>query len=91
MVFIILQGCFPCLNVSIIRECKCTNGTYGSYYAHDLVLISDTLEELQKHLNALKVFCMDKDLLVNINKTKEIRTRILLGRGKGGTHHLTLT
>ena len=32
MVFIILQGCFPCSNVSIIRECECTNGTYGSYY-----------------------------------------------------------
>ena len=41
-------------------------------YAHDIVLISDTLEELQKHLNALKVFCMDKDLLVNINKTKYV-------------------
>ena len=35
MVFIILQGCFPCSNVSIIRECECTNGTYGSYYVHD--------------------------------------------------------
>ena len=32
MVFIILQGCFPCSNVSIIRECECTNGTYGLYY-----------------------------------------------------------
>ena len=32
MVFIILQGCFPCSNVSIIRECECTNGAYGSYY-----------------------------------------------------------
>ena len=34
MVFIILQGCFPCSNVSILRECECTNGTYGSYYDH---------------------------------------------------------
>ena len=34
MVFIIPQGGFPCSNVSIIRECECTNGTYGSYYAH---------------------------------------------------------
>ena len=32
MVFIILPGCFPCSNVSIIRECECTNGTDGSYY-----------------------------------------------------------
>ena len=32
MVFIIIQGCFPSSNISIIRECECTNGTYGSYY-----------------------------------------------------------
>ena len=35
MVFIILQGCFPCSNVSIIREYECTNGTYGSYYGYN--------------------------------------------------------
>ena len=39
MVFIILQGCFPCSNVSIIRECECTNGTYGSYYAWEYTKI----------------------------------------------------
>ena len=37
MVFIILQGCFPCSNVSIIRECECTNGMYGSYYATNIL------------------------------------------------------
>ena len=32
MVFTILQGCLPYSNDWNIRECKCTYGTYGSYY-----------------------------------------------------------
>ncbi len=39
-------------------------------YADDIVLISDSPEGLQRHLNALKLFCTDKDLSVNLNKTK---------------------
>ena len=39
-------------------------------YAHDIVLISDSLEELQRHLNAIKLFCMDKGLSINMDKTK---------------------
>ena len=63
-------------------------------YIDDIVLISDSLEELQRHLNALKLFCIDKGLSINMNKTKvtsmgnKIRTKILLGRGKGGIHTL---
>ena len=39
-------------------------------YADDIVLISDSLEGLQRHLNALKSFCTDKDSSVNLNKIK---------------------
>ena len=39
-------------------------------YADDIVLISDSPEELQRHLNALKLFCMDKGLSINMDKTK---------------------
>ena len=39
-------------------------------YADDIVLISDSPEGLQRHLNALKLFCTDKELFVNLNKTK---------------------
>ena len=38
-------------------------------YIDDIVLISDSLEELQRHLNALKLFCMDKGLSINMDKT----------------------
>ena len=34
------------------------------------MLISDSPEELQKCLNALKSFCIDKDLSVNLEKMK---------------------
>ena len=36
----------------------------------NIVLISDIPEGLQRHLNALKVFCTNKGLLVNKDKTK---------------------
>ena len=39
-------------------------------YADDIVLIFDSPEELQRHLNALKLLCMDKDLSINMDKTK---------------------
>ena len=32
MVFTILEGCFSDANDNNVRECECTNGTYGSYY-----------------------------------------------------------
>ena len=38
-------------------------------YADDIVLISDSPEGLQRHLNALKLFCMDKSLSINMDKT----------------------
>ena len=41
-------------------------------YADDIVLISDSLTGLQRHLNALKVFCTDKGLSINMDKTKVI-------------------
>ena len=37
-------------------------------YANDTVLISNSLKGLQRHLNALKVFCTDKILSINIDK-----------------------
>ena len=39
-------------------------------YADDIVLISDTSEGLQRHLNALKLFCTYKGLSINMDKTK---------------------
>ena len=39
-------------------------------YADDIVLISDSPEGLQRHLNALKLFCTDKGLSINMDKTK---------------------
>ena len=38
-------------------------------YADDIVLISDTLEGLQRHLNALKLFCTDKGLSINVTRS----------------------
>ena len=35
-------------------------------YADDIVLISNSPEGLQRHLNALKLFCTDKGLLINM-------------------------
>ena len=37
-------------------------------YGDDILLISDSLEELQRHLNTLKSCCTDKGLLVNQDK-----------------------
>ena len=39
-------------------------------YADDIVLISDSPEGLQRHLNALKLFCTDKGLSINMDKIK---------------------
>ena len=39
-------------------------------YADDIVLISDSPEGLQRHLNSLKLFCTDKGLSISMNKTK---------------------
>jgi len=39
-------------------------------YADDIVLISDSPEGLQRHLNALHVFAHDSGLSVNLGKTK---------------------
>ena len=39
-------------------------------YVDDIVLIFYSLEELQKHLNAPKPFCMSKGLCINLDKTK---------------------
>ena len=39
-------------------------------YVHDIVLISDSPEGQQRHLNALKLFCTDKGLSINMDKTK---------------------
>ena len=39
-------------------------------YADDIVLISDSLDGLQGHLKALKLFCTDKGLSINMDKTK---------------------
>ncbi|MCO5573659.1 hypothetical protein L7F22_027431 [Adiantum nelumboides] len=41
-------------------------------YADDVVLISDSPEGLQRQLDALQRFCADKDLIVNLGKTKVI-------------------
>ena len=35
---------------------------------NDIVLISDSLEGLQRHLNYFKFFCIDKDLTVSLDK-----------------------
>jgi len=39
-------------------------------YADDIVLISDSAEGLQRHLDALQDFCLQRDLTVNLGKTK---------------------
>ncbi|MCO5594811.1 hypothetical protein L7F22_048845 [Adiantum nelumboides] len=41
-------------------------------YADDVVMISDTQEGLQRQLDALQRFCADRDLTVNLGKTKVI-------------------
>ena len=39
-------------------------------YANDIVLIFYSLEGLQRHLDALIVFCTDKGLSINMDNTK---------------------
>ena len=39
-------------------------------YADDIVLISNSLEEMQRHLNKLHTFASDSGLLKNLGKTK---------------------
>ena len=39
-------------------------------YADDIVLISASLEGLQRHLNTLKIFCTNKGLSSNMDKSK---------------------
>ena len=39
-------------------------------YADDIVLISDSPEEMQKHLNILRIFALDSGMSVNLGKTK---------------------
>ena len=39
-------------------------------YADDIVLLSESEHDLQKHLNALDVFCTQRGLVVNLAKTK---------------------
>ena len=36
-------------------------------YADVSILISDSLEELQRYLSALKSFCIDKGFMVNLD------------------------
>ncbi len=42
------------------------------FYADDLVLMSKSLRGLQKQLDELNVFCKERDLIVNVKKTKVI-------------------
>ena len=39
-------------------------------YADDIVLLSESEHDLQKHLNALDDFCTQRGLVVNLAKTK---------------------
>ena len=39
-------------------------------YANDIVLLSESEHDLQKHLNALDDFCTQQGLVVNVAKTK---------------------
>ena len=39
-------------------------------HADNTALISEALEGIQRHLNALKAFCMVKRFVINLDKTK---------------------
>ena len=39
-------------------------------YADDIVLLSESEHDLQRHLNALDDFCTQRGLVVNLGKTK---------------------
>ena len=43
-----------------------------SLYSNDIVLISEDPEGLESHLNALKSFCIEKSLLVDLDKPEVI-------------------
>ena len=56
-------------------------------YADDIMLISDSSEELQRHLNDLKLFCMDNGLSISMDKT-EVMVFNTLTKGKDSIHRL---
>ena len=72
----------PLSSVSNLMRCHITQRFGGSkacvlgivlqiiLYADDIGLTSDSLDGLQRHLSALKVFCTDKGLSIDIDKTK---------------------
>ena len=41
-------------------------------YAHDLILISTSPEGLQRHLDALATACEQRQLTINLSKTKVV-------------------
>ena len=45
---------------------------YVLLYADDIVLMSETAEDLQNALNILKSYCDHWKLTVNVNKTKSM-------------------
>ena len=54
-------------------------------YANDIVVLFDSPEGLQRHLNALKSFGIDKDLATSLYKTEVItfnKTQALVMRSK---------
>ena len=38
-------------------------------YTYNIVLISKAMKELKKHRNTFKIFCINKCLLINIDRT----------------------
>jgi hypothetical protein len=41
-------------------------------YADDLALMSETPQGLQKQINVLSEFCVDRQLVINVSKTKVV-------------------
>jgi len=41
-------------------------------YADDLALMSETPQGLQKHIDALSEFCVERQLVINVSKTKVV-------------------
>ena len=80
MVFIILQGCFPCSNVSIIRECECTNGTYGSYYG---LQYNREAQDLQLEIEIGRYVCKStREGISQIAFVVELEDQYLYHKGK---------
>ncbi|MCO5561555.1 hypothetical protein L7F22_015175 [Adiantum nelumboides] len=50
-------------------------------YADDVVLISDSPERLQRQLDALQRFCVDRDLIVNPSKNQGYGVQYHTGMG----------